>query len=205
MVCELKGSIFNSHKSENYKDKIAFYYPKCRIFVEREKMDTKSKKINPYNFGPDTASMAEEAAVQYETLRVILGGNKTVKKSLAGTLDLIELSRTGVKKSTLKFLADYLGITMETLSGLLHSSYRNIQRKDNDDLLDTLKTEKVLELAAFAQRGISVIGDKESFAEWLHSPLVALGNKTPLDFLDTTFGIQMVTKLLGRLEQGVYS
>ncbi|MEO6812820.1 MAG: antitoxin Xre/MbcA/ParS toxin-binding domain-containing protein [Ginsengibacter sp.] len=168
-------------------------------------MDTKSKKINPYNFGPDTASMAEEAAVQYETLRVILGGNKTVKKSLAGTLDLIELSRTGVKKSTLKFLADYLGITMETLSGLLHSSYRNIQRKDNDDLLDTLKTEKVLELAAFAQRGISVIGDKESFAEWLHSPLVALGNKTPLDFLDTTFGIQMVTKLLGRLEQGVYS
>ena len=94
---------------------------------------------------------------------------------------------------------------METLSGLLHSSYRNIQRKDEDELLDTLKTEKVLELAAFAQRGIEVIGNKQSFAEWLQSPLVALGNKAPLDFLDTSFGIQMVTKLLGRLEQGVYS
>jgi putative toxin-antitoxin system antitoxin component (TIGR02293 family) len=94
---------------------------------------------------------------------------------------------------------------METMSMLLHSSYRNIQRKDEDELLDTLKTEKVLELAAFAQRGIEVIGDKESFAEWLHSPLVSLGNKTPLNFLDTSFGIQMLTKLLGRLEQGVYS
>src|SRR5665213_143304 len=171
---------------------------------EKIKMETHSKKIKPY-IHESPPSVVEEAAFQYETLRVILGGNKTVKKSLAGDFDLIELSRTGIKKSTLKSLADYLGITMETLSGLLHSSYRNIQRKDNDELLDTLKTEKVLELAAFAERGIEVIGDKQSFAEWLQSPLVALGNQTPLYFLDTTFGIQMVTKILGRLEQGVYS
>ena len=165
-----------------------------------------SKKIKQYTIEDDhPSSTVEEAAVQYETLRVILGGNKTLKKSLTGDFDLINLSRTGIQKSTLKSLADYLGITMERLSGLLHSSYRNIQRKDNDELLDTLKTEKVLELAAFAQRGIEVIGDKESFAEWLHSPLISLGNKTPLDFLDTSFGIQMVTKILGRLEQGVYS
>lgn len=168
-------------------------------------MKSQIKKLTHYNLDKEIPSLAKEVAVQYETLRVILGGNKNVKKSLAGTFDLIDLSRTGIKKSTLKSLADYLGITMETLSGLLHSSYRNIQRKDEDELLDTLKTEKVLELASFAQRGIEVIGNKQSFAEWLHSSLVALGNKTPLDFLDTSFGIQMVTKLLGRLEQGVYS
>jgi putative toxin-antitoxin system antitoxin component (TIGR02293 family) len=174
-------------------------------------MTNQSKKIKPYPIQENPPSYVEEAAFQYETLheyqtlRVILGGNKTVKKSLEGTFDLISLSRTGIKKSTLKSLADYLGITMETMSRLLHSSYRNIQRKNEEELLDTLKTEKVLELAAFAQRGIEVIGDKESFTEWLHSPLVALGNKTPLHFLDTSFGIQMVTKILGRLEQGVYS
>lgn len=153
----------------------------------------------------ETPSVVNEAALQYNTLKVILGGNKTLKNPLTGDFDLINLSREGVKKSTLKSLADYLGINMETLSGLLHSSLRNIQRKNDDELLDTLKTEKVLELAAFAQRGIEVIGNKESFAEWLHSPLVALGNKMPLHFLDTSFGIQMVTKVLGRLEQGVYS
>ena len=166
---------------------------------------SQSKKIKPSITVEEPPTFAEEAVVQYETLRVILGGNKALKKSLRGDFDLIDLSRTGIKKSTLKSLANYLGITMETLSGLLHSSYRNIQRKDNDELLDTLKTEKVLELAAFAQRGIEVIGDKKSFTEWLQSPLLALGNKTPLEFLDTSFGIQMVTKLLGRLEQGVYS
>ncbi|MEO8720060.1 MAG: antitoxin Xre/MbcA/ParS toxin-binding domain-containing protein [Ginsengibacter sp.] len=177
--------------------------------MERINMETKSKKIKPYPIQEDSPSLVEEEAYQYETpqyetLRVILGGNKNLKKSLDGDFDLINLSRTGIKKSTLKSLATYLGINMETMSELLHSSYRNIQRKDEDELLDTLKTEKVLELAAFAQRGIGVIGNKESFSEWLRSPLVSLGNKMPLDYLDTSFGIQMVTKILGRLEQGVY-
>ena len=165
----------------------------------------KVKKIKSYSPNVESNTSVEEAAVQYETLRVILGGNKSIKKSLSGDFDLIALSRTGIKKSTLKSLAEHLGINLETMSGLLHSSHRNIQRKDEDELLDTLKTEKVLELAAFAQRGIEVTGSKESFQEWLQSPLIALGNKTPLHFLDTSFGIQMVTKILGRLEQGVYS
>jgi putative toxin-antitoxin system antitoxin component (TIGR02293 family) len=173
-------------------------------------MNRQSKKIKPYQMQEDSPSFVEEAALAYEsypyeTLRIILGGNKNLKTSLTGDFDLINLSRTGIKKSTLKSLSEYLGINMETMSELLHSSYRNIQRKDEDQLLDSLKTEKVLELAAFAQRGIEVIGDKESFAEWLQSPLASLANKTPLNFLDTSFGIQMVTKLLGRLEQGVYS
>lgn len=182
---------------------MVFFSVKCRMF-EKNKMK-EGKKGKPYPIHDEPISVLEEATVKYEALRVILGGNSAVKKSLTGDFDLIALSRAGIKKSTLKSLAGYLDITMETLSRLLHSSYRNIQRKDDEELLDTLKSEKVLELAAFAQRGIEVIGSKESFAEWLQSPLTSLDNKTPLHFLDTSFGIQMVTKLLGRLEQGVYS
>lgn len=164
-----------------------------------------TKKSKPYSRTEGPQSKVEEAALQYESLRVILGGNKDIKKTIAGDFDLINLTREGIKKSTLKSLSSYLGISMETMSRLLHTSHRNIQRKHEEELLDTLKTEKVLELAAFAQRGIEVIGDRQGFIEWLHSPLIVLDNKTPIDFLDTSFGIQMVTKILGRLEQGVYS
>jgi putative toxin-antitoxin system antitoxin component (TIGR02293 family) len=153
----------------------------------------------------DKSSIASEAAVQYETLKVILGGNKSVPKTISSDMDLINLSRHGVRKSSLRSLAGYLGVTMEKMSGLVHSSHRNIQRKDEDELLDTLKTEKVLELAAFIKRGIDVIGTEDAFKEWVHSPLLALGNRKPIEFLDTTFGIQMVLKVLGRLEQGVFS
>lgn len=168
-------------------------------------MKNKTRKTKTYLKTEEPQSKVEEAAVQYESLRVILGGNKGMKKTIAGDFDLISLTREGIKKSTLKSLAEYLGISMETMSRLLHTSHRNIQRKHEEELLDTLKTEKVLELAAFAQRGVEVIGNKQGFIEWLHSPLIVLDNKTPIDFLDTSFGIQMVTKILGRLEQGVYS
>jgi putative toxin-antitoxin system antitoxin component (TIGR02293 family) len=163
------------------------------------------KKKSVYSSGGDLPSITSEAAVQYDTLKVILGGNKSVPKTISSDMDLINLSRHGVRKSSLKSLAGYLGITMEKMSSLVHSSHRNIQRKDEDELLDTLKTEKVLELAAFIKRGIDVIGTEDAFKEWVHSPIIALGNRKPIDFLDTTFGIQMVIKVLGRLEQGVFS
>ena len=168
-------------------------------------MKMKSKRIKKYQAADKTLPSLQEGAVQYESLRVILGGNKAIKKTITGDFDLISLSREGIKKSTLQSLANYLGISMDTMSRLLHTSHRNIQRKHEEELLDTLKTEKVLELAAFVQRGIEVIGSKTGFIEWVHSSLTALNNKIPLDFLDTSFGIQMVTKILGRLEQGVYS
>jgi putative toxin-antitoxin system antitoxin component (TIGR02293 family) len=167
------------------------------------------KKVNrknaTYKSASEIPSIVSEAALQYDTLKVILGGNKSVPKTISNDMDLINLSRHGVKKSSLKSLMHYLGITMEKMSSLLHTSHRNIQRKDEEELLDTLKTEKVLELAAFIKRGIDVIGSEDAFKEWLHSSILALGNRKPIDFLDTTFGIQMSLKVLGRLEQGVFS
>jgi putative toxin-antitoxin system antitoxin component (TIGR02293 family) len=164
-----------------------------------------AKKTRGYEVKAQSAALLEEPAVKYNSLNVILGGKQSVTQPVSGDFDLIALTREGIKKSSLKSLASHLGISMEVMSRLLHSSHRNIQRKEEDELLDTLKTEKVLELAAFAQRAIDVTGSKEAFIEWLHSPLVSLNNKTPLEFLDTSFGIQLLLKLLGRLEQGVYS
>lgn len=150
----------------------------------------------------------EEAAIAYTvnpsiSMRAILGGQ--IEGSTNNELDMIKITREGLKKGTLSSLASYLDVTMDQLSALLHTSYRNLLRKDANEMLDSYKTEKVLELAAFTSRGIQVIGSKSGFQQWVHSPVLALGNRKPLEFLDTTFGIQMVSKVLGRIEQGVYS
>lgn len=164
------------------------------------------KKTKYYKTEEDIPlSIVQEAALEYQSMRVILGGAKSNLKVISTENDLINLSREGIKKSTLKSLIGYLGITMEKMSTLLHMSHRNLQRKDEEELLDTLKSQKVLELAAFVKRGIDVIGNEEGFKQWLHSPIITLGNKKPIDYLDTSFGMQMVLKVLGRLEQGVYS
>lgn len=165
----------------------------------------RKKKISPHPEDEELISAVEEAAVHYETMRVILGGKKSVPKAIAGDLDLIHLSRNGIRKSSLKSLSDYLGVTMDKMSSLLHTSHRNIQRKDDDELLDVYKSEQAIELAQVVSKGLEIFGSKENLHQWLHSNLIALGGKKPIDLLDTTFGIRLIYRILGRLEYGVYS
>ena len=168
-------------------------------------MKKATKRNKSFKEPEERLPAVEEAAVHYETMRVILGGNKSLPGVITGELDLINLSRNGVRKSALKSLSDYLGITMDKMSNLLHTSHRNIQRKDDNELLDTYKSEQAIEVAQVVSKGLEIFGTKENLQQWLHSNIVALGGKKPIDLLDTTFGIRMIYRVLGRLEYGVYS
>ncbi len=168
------------------------------------------KKIYNYE-GDDKSQKLNEPAEKYNdtapTLQVILGGRykRTEATPDFNDIEIIQMSRNGLEKNTLTSLSRFLGINMEQMATLLQTTYRNLLRKDGNTVLDSYKTEKVLELAAFAKRGIEVIGSEKGFQEWLQQPIAALDFKKPLYFLDTTFGILLVQKVLGRLEQGVYS
>ena len=94
---------------------------------------------------------------------------------------------------------------MEQMSSLIHVSHRTIQRKSDTDLLNVCSTEQILEIAEVISRGIEVLGTLEAFTKWLQAKLRVLNYKTPLDFLDTTFGAKLIKDILGRLEHGVYS
>jgi uncharacterized protein (DUF2384 family) len=45
---------------------------------------------------------------------------------------------------------------------------------------------------------------REIFNIWIRIPSNGLGGKSPLDLLDTLYGIEEVKKELGRIEYGVY-
>jgi putative toxin-antitoxin system antitoxin component (TIGR02293 family) len=50
-----------------------------------------------------------------------------------------------------------------------------------------------------------VFEDEATAIQWLKSPLKVLGGVSPIDLFDTSFGVQMVLDVLGRIEQGIYS
>lgn len=50
-----------------------------------------------------------------------------------------------------------------------------------------------------------IFGTPESAAEWLKTPIGALGNAQPIEFLDTFAGIEAVKADLMRLKHGVVS
>ncbi len=162
-------------------------------------------KTTVYTLQDNPSTIAQDAALRYNGLTAILGGKAHLSQPLKKEADIIQITRNGVKKSALKPLSGFMGISLETLSGLLHTSLRNLQRKDDTALLDISKSEKVMELASFTQRGIDVLGSQAAFSLWLKSPLPALNHDTPLQYLDTSFGIQLLQNILGRLQHGVYS
>jgi putative toxin-antitoxin system antitoxin component (TIGR02293 family) len=164
-----------------------------------------TKKRKPYPVAESPASLAEEASVPYQEMRTVLGGYQSIPGDISSEIDLVLISRNGVKKSALKSLSHYLGISMEKISNLFHTSHRNLQRKEDEDLLDVYKSGQAIEIAQVISKGLTIFGSIENLQEWLHSSVVALGGKKPLDLLDTSFGIRMIYRVLGRLEYGVYS
>lgn len=142
---------------------------------------------------------------KYDRITSVLGGSVVLGQVLHNDIDLINITRKGLPKSVLQTLSKVLSISMEKMSGLLHISHRTLQRKSNTELLNIYSTEQVLEIADVVSRGIDVLGSIDAFTKWLHSELRALNYKSPLDYLDTSFGTNLIKDLLGRIEYGVHS
>ncbi|SDE90121.1 putative toxin-antitoxin system antitoxin component, TIGR02293 family [Ulvibacter litoralis] len=141
---------------------------------------------------------------KYDRIVSVLGGSVNVGHAINNDIDLIEITRKGLPKSVVATIGSILGISMERMSNLIHVSHRTIQRKHDDELLNVYSTEQILEIAEVISRGIEVLGSIEAFTAWLHKDLRALNYGKPLDFLDTSFGTNLIKDILGRIEHGVY-
>lgn len=149
--------------------------------------------------------IVEDAAVAYKAthapidLQVIIGGASSSKE-----IDKIRLSRAGISRESLEVVADYLGVSLEGLSHLLHISYRTILRKKKGDRMSVHVSEQVIAIAELIRRGIEVMESEADLKVWLHTELPGLDGQMPISYLDTSFGVTMLLKILGRIEHGVY-
>ena len=172
---------------------------KWRIFVTNVIMDL--AKISTVS---EPAVSYSAQSDRYNHLLTLLGGTKTIKSKVHNELDLILLTRAGLPKKSLDTLSAKLGISMERLSRLLNISLRTLQRKKDTDHLSIHVSEQILAIAEVVIRGIEVLGSQQSLEIWLHSQLAFLNNRKPIDIMDTTIGTQLLLKILGRIEHGVY-
>ena len=126
-------------------------------------------------------------------------------KSVVSDSDFIELIREGVPKEAMNNLMHKTGITAMEMANITHISDRTLRRYENKDKLPQEQSERVIELARLYSKGSEVFGSLEYFKEWMNSKLIPLGDKKPKEFLDTSLGIDMLMKELGRIEHGVFA
>ncbi len=119
--------------------------------------------------------------------------------------DLMMLTREGVPRAAIDALANSLHLSVSELTKYLHVSERTLQRYSPDKNLSTELSDRVLQIAKVYVRSLDVFEEPEITSEWLKQPNVALGNIAPIEYLDTSSGVEIVLDELTRIEYGVFS
>lgn len=126
----------------------------------------------------------------------------TVPKS---AFEYVRIANKGIKKQSVTRLAELMNIPMKDIAALLNISYKTLGRKKETDTLDSISSSISIEIAETISKGLSVFEDSDKLSRWLQKENKALQGEKPINLLNTPTGIKIVNKLLGRIEEGVYT
>lgn len=136
---------------------------------------------------------------------VILGGRKLMSRAPSTSFDFLTITRKGIPKQSVVNLAEIMDIPMKDIASILNLSYKILGRKRNADLLDTLVSSLSIEIAQTVARGLALFEDPDKLNRWLQKENSALSGKKPIELLNTPTGINLVNKVLLRMEEGIYN
>lgn len=123
---------------------------------------------------------------------------------LDDSVELLKLSRKGVEFSLFQSVVKQGLFTLKDWSKFLHITERTIQRyKKEKKNFEPIQSERIIEIAKLQSKGISVFGSAQNFNQWLNSKIVALGGLKPIEYLDSSFGVDILMDELGRIEHGI--
>lgn len=126
-------------------------------------------------------------------------------KDIENDADFIYCIREGVPKQALDNIVNVAGFTISEITAIIRTSDRTLRRYTSKQKLNAEQSERVIELAKLYSRGEDVFGSIDAFKEWVDSRVIALGNKKPKEFMDTSIGIEMLMDELGRIEHGIFA
>lgn len=146
------------------------------------------------------------ANAPYENLSEILGGQDEVNTTISSEWDLINLSKKGLKKPVLKAISAQLGVPVQETVRLLGIPADGFARMKDAESFNPRYSEHIIKLAELINEGKELWGEEQGqFKAWLQEPVSALGDKRPIELLDTIYGIEMVITIIGRIIHGVFS
>ncbi|WP_138482930.1 type II RES/Xre toxin-antitoxin system antitoxin [Dyadobacter bucti] len=136
----------------------------------------------------------------------ILGGPKAFKQNVDSFLSFIEITETGFPIAVAQLVQKRLNLSNKQFSNMLSLSESTFQRRiKNKSSLSTGESEKVVDLSKIIAKGQDVFENDDDFKTWLNSPVLALGNKKPLDLLGSSIGREEILNVLFRIEHGIFS
>jgi putative toxin-antitoxin system antitoxin component (TIGR02293 family) len=112
----------------------------------------------------------------------------------------------GLAYRTFERLRRNTSLPFDRLIALIHIPRRTLTRRKDEGRFLPDESDRLLRAARLFGKALQLFeGDRDAAAEWLTTAQPALGGSIPLDLARTEVGGQEVERLVGRLEQGVFS
>ena len=146
--------------------------------------------------------MSDRMVNEFHAVMEELGGEPVLGHSLRTDDDLQEAIRQGFPQTVIKEVLLSAGITLKELAGSLDLSARSLQRRRRAGRLARYESDRIYRLARIIALAKHYLGNKETATRWLKRPNRALGNKAPLELIDTELGARTVENVLGRIAYG---
>ncbi|MCF2486724.1 antitoxin Xre/MbcA/ParS toxin-binding domain-containing protein [Dyadobacter sp. CY347] len=136
----------------------------------------------------------------------IMGGQKAFKQKIDSFLSFIEVTQQGIPISVAQTVQKKMNLSNKQFGEMLNLSESTFQRRiKNKSVLSPVESERVIDFSKIIAKGMDVFEDENDFNTWLNSPILALGNKKPLELLSSSIGREEVLNVLFRIEHGIYS
>jgi putative toxin-antitoxin system antitoxin component (TIGR02293 family) len=139
------------------------------------------------------------------TVAAALGGAKVLKTEVQSEFDLASAAMAGLSAEAARSILDSGLLTPEELYELVIPRRTLDRRLDQDQPLTVTESDRLLRATRVIVRAREALGSPEKAATWLRTANRALRGMAPLALLETDIGAQMVERILGRIEHGVYS
>ena len=137
-----------------------------------------------------------------EALVEALGGKKVFKRRIVNVDQLRETVKAGLPYASLEALIGKFGLAREEAAAALHLPQRTIARRKKEQKLQADESDRLLRLARVGAQAAVTLGSDEKAVQWLRRRNRALGNRAPLDLIDSDIGTRQVEEVLGRIEHG---
>lgn len=112
----------------------------------------------------------------------------------------------GLPFAAFERLRNTLGLTAGEFAKVVAIPARTLIRRKSEGRLSLEESDRLVRVSRVFAHAVDVYdGDPERAAEWMKSPIPALGGRRPIDLVWSDAGAMGVDRILGRLEHGIFS
>jgi putative toxin-antitoxin system antitoxin component (TIGR02293 family) len=132
-----------------------------------------------------------------------LGGEAVLGVMVRSEADFVTVVERGVPLGALAALSRQEALSLDEIDRLIIPRRTLAHRKARQQPLSRAESERAVRVASLMALAEETFGNRVKVQAWLRRPTSALGDRRPLDLLDSEPGARVVEQLLYRIAHGI--